>query len=79
MEKKRECPARFPMVGRQLVLSLGLAAFIFTLGPAPSEAKELYEGGTLHKAIAGQWHRASEGNRLATSADLWLVQRPPLI
>lgn len=36
---------------------------------SPGSAREWYEGGTLHKARAAQWHRATERNRLARSAD----------
>lgn len=32
-------------------------------------AGEWYEGGTLHKVTAREWHLASAQNRLATSAD----------
>ena len=42
-----------------------------TSAPTPP-AKEWYEGGTLHKATVGQWHRATYANRLATCAD-WVV------
>lgn len=38
---------------------------------ASVNAKEWYEGGTLHDATIAQWKRASQSNKLATCAD-WL-------
>jgi len=46
-------------------------AFTIALTATPSLA-EWYEGGTLHRANAGQWQSASSANRLATAAD-WSV------
>ena len=39
---------------------------------AETEALEWYEGGTLHKATAREWNRASYRDRLATTAD-WFM------
>lgn len=35
----------------------------------PQQTKKWYEGGTLHQATIGEWHKASYENKLATSAD----------
>ena len=43
-----------------------------TVKPKPTKKvieKQWYEGGTLHKATAGQWHVATARNQLATAAD----------
>ena len=51
-----------------------LAALLSICGTA--NAKEWYEGGTLHSAKISQWKQASYENKLATCADiparLWL-------
>lgn len=44
-----------------LLIILSLTSNVF--------AKEWYEGGTLHRATAGEWLSASYQNRLATAAD----------
>ena len=42
----------------------------------PANAKEWYQGGTLHSANIGEWKQASYDNKLATCADfianLWM-------
>lgn len=44
--------------------------FLFLiLSPPALLADEWYEGGTLHRATAQQWHEATRANRLATAAD----------
>jgi len=42
---------------------------LLLLYPSILIADEWYEGGTLHRATAQQWHDASSENRLATAAD----------
>ena len=39
--------------------------------PLPNK-REWYDGGTLHKATAAEWNRASSRNKLATAAD-WVA------
>lgn len=46
-----------------------LCLFILLMLCIPANAKEWYEGGTLHSANIGQWKRASYENKLATCAD----------
>jgi len=43
---------------------------LLILGVSSSaSAEKWYEGGTLHKATGGEWHRATSRNQLATAAD----------
>ena len=55
-----------------LIISILLLSACVAPTSAPKTAKEWYEGGTLHKATVGEWHRATYANRLATCAD-WVV------
>lgn len=51
-----------------LVASLELPAGYSPI--AVAQAAEWYEGGTLHKANALQWQKASDADKLATCSDL---------
>ena len=48
---------------------LALAACSIMAFASTAQAKEWYEGGTLHKASVAQWHQADEHNRIATAGD----------
>ncbi len=49
---------------RSMVIVLALIGMSGSLS-----GEEWYQGGTLHKADAREWHQASSRNQLATSAD----------
>jgi hypothetical protein len=51
------------------IWKLPVALLLVTSFAAHSIAGEWYQGGTLHRSTAGDWKRATYGNRLATSAD----------
>ena len=44
--------------------------FVFLIVSASVQAGNWNEGGTLHKASALEWQKASYSNKLATSADM---------
>jgi len=48
----------------QAAVAVAILAFQFS-----AYAAEWYEGGTLHKATAGTWQKASSRNQLATAGD----------
>ena len=48
---------------------LALAACSIMAFASTAQAKEWYEGGTLHQASVAQWHQADEHNRIATAGD----------
>ena len=48
---------------------LALAACSIMAFASTAQAKEWYEGGTLHKASVAQWHNADEHNSIATAGD----------
>lgn len=48
---------------------LALAACSIMAFASTAQAKEWYEGGTLHKASVAQWHQADEHNRIVTAGD----------
>ena len=66
MNMLRMIQERSPVQSCRVLISVAVFIFLFA---SPSMAKEWYEGGTLHKATGGEWQRATEPNRLATSAD----------
>jgi len=52
-------------------VNLRICLFVVLLvSTLPSKAAEWYEGGTLHKASAREWHAATLENQLASSADM---------
>ena len=58
-------------------ISIGtaIATALLLVAPLPSIAGHWYVGGTLYNATAGEWHKSSYGNKLATAAN-WALMDP---
>ena len=61
----------------KLYISIGTAIIMALLFANPSQirAAHWYVGGTLYNATAGEWHKSSHENRLATAAN-WTLMQP---
>lgn len=53
----------------EIARSFLILFLLFLAVPINAHAGNWYEGGTLHKKTANEWHRASYRDRLATCAD----------
>lgn len=62
----------FLLVGFLCVAMSGGGGSSSSSAPSIPPTKAWYSGGTLHKATAAEWLKATNGNRLATAAD-WVT------
>jgi hypothetical protein len=58
-------------------ISIGtaIATALLFVAPLPSIAGHWYVGGNLYNATAGEWHKSSYENKLATAAN-WTLMDP---